>query len=165
MILFLVILVAVAIICALISLAIDRILIPWQAQRVVEKILHDVKEGKPQKPRNYENEIKYGPSGIHIVSLKQAKEESRTLEWSKIKRITAFKRDLYTVDCICLLFESAERPELEANEDMKGWSNLLEALPSLLPGCKPLHDWIFTVTTPAFTTNPTVIFGEASLQP
>jgi len=139
----------------------DRWLNPWLANRTVKKLLCDIKKGKPQKPRNYDFEITFDSNNISVRPLKYKSTEQVSVTWMKIKRATAFKRDLFTVDCICLLFETVDQMTLELNEDMKGWNALTESMPNHLPGCKPLSDWIFQVATPAFETNPTEIFSRS----
>ncbi len=52
--------------------------------------------------------------------------------WEQIVSVSAFKRDLWTNDQICLEFESADGGTTELNEDMSGWNELLSTLPSLL---------------------------------
>ena len=139
---------------------IDRWVTPWVAKRSVKKMLRDIKDGKPQKPRDYDFEITFDPTNISVQSLKGKTQESISVAWAKINRATAFKRDLFSVDCICLLFETADGVTLEINEDMKGWPELTDVISNHLPGCKPLSDWIFEVATPAFATNPTEIFAR-----
>ena len=40
--------------------------------------------------------------------------------WESVSAVDTFKRDYFTVDCICLAFETP-RGWIEVNEDMKGW--------------------------------------------
>jgi hypothetical protein len=148
----------VALVVFLLGYVIDRWLNPWLVKRLAEKVVRDIKEGKHQKPRNYDFEITFDLNGISVLPLKDKSFKAASISWMKIKRVTAFKRDLFTVDCICLLFETADEMTLEINEDMKGWPEFSGALDKYLPGCKPLAGWLFQVATPAFATNPTEIF-------
>jgi hypothetical protein len=80
------------------------------------------------------------------------------LNWSDVTRVTAFKRDWGTVDCICLAIGAKDQPALEVDEEMEGWEAFVNALPKHLPGCKPYDEWFTRVAFPAFATNPTVIY-------
>ena len=80
------------------------------------------------------------------------------LAWKDTISITAFKRDLYTVDLICLAIRLEENKTVEINEDMDGWESLVKQLPVYLAGCRKLEEWFDTVAFPAFKPNPTVIF-------
>ena len=46
--------------------------------------------------------------GLHPVS------------WSEVESIDVFKRDLITVDLICMLFTSADGRQVELHEEMQG---------------------------------------------
>jgi hypothetical protein len=132
----------------------------WQTKRIIKNILRDIKEGKPSKPRNYDFEIVFDSQKVSVCSLKNESANPCSISWNKTNRVTAFKRDLFSVDCICLLFETTDGMTFEVNEDMKGWLKLLEAMPTHLSGSKPFADWIFDVASPAFAPNPTEIFSR-----
>ena len=88
------------------------------------------------------------------------------LAWEDTTCITAFKRDLYTVDLICLEVRLKENKTVELNEDMDGWESLVGHLPIYLPGCKNAEQWFETVAFPAFKPRLTVIYRrEKSDQP
>jgi hypothetical protein len=140
----------------------DRWLIPWYAQRTVNKLLKDIKDGKPQKSREYHLEISFDSTGFSLKSPKDPGKKLDAISWSKIERVTAFKRDLITTDCICLLFALADGRCVELNEEMKGWPELVESMTNCLPGCKPLSDWIFDVASPAFATNLTEVYSRVA---
>jgi len=92
--------------------------------------------------------------------VRSDKRSANTLQmaWNDIARVTAFKRDLMTVDCVCMLLADADGHILEVDEEMAGWQELCEALPQRLPGAKPFHEWFMQVAFPAFATNGTDIF-------
>jgi hypothetical protein len=78
--------------------------------------------------------------------------------WRDIIRIEAFKRDLLTVDLICLNIVVKHGTQVEINEEMEGWESLVEKLPEYLPGCQTFGQWFLTVAFPAFKPNFTVIY-------
>ena len=74
------------------------------------------------------------------------------VEWSQVNRINAFKRDLFSVDLICLEFhqEGVEAP-VEIDEEMDGYAVLKKILPDKFEGFD--RDWWPKVAHPAFATN------------
>jgi hypothetical protein len=83
---------------------------------------------------------------------------SRALTWDETISIKAFKRDLYTVDLMCLGIELKDGSGIEIDEEMSGWDSLVQKLPEYLPGCKSFGEWFQTVAFPAFQLNMTSIF-------
>ena len=81
--------------------------------------------------------------------------------WSEVLCVTAFKRDLFAVDQICLEFESKKGFFL-IHEEMKGWDSLIKRLPDYLPGCKNEKEWFEVVMLPPFELNLTTIFDKKS---
>ena len=82
------------------------------------------------------------------------------LMWSEVCHVAAFKRDLFTVDCIRLLFVGRSTT-LEISEDDANWKELIDALPALLPGCKAMSEWWLPVALPPFSANWTVIYARS----
>ena len=95
--------------------------------------------------------------GLEWLTLEE-ESGSRTLRWEEIASVTAYKRDLYTYDMICLLCTFSDGLQFEFNEEMPSWQSLMEALPQHLPGCPVFADWWHPVAVPAFATNETVLF-------
>lgn len=86
-------------------------------------------------------------------------------QWCEIDSATAFKRDELIVDCICLVFARQDGTFVEVDEEMEGWSEFTDALPTHLPECMPWEVWFFKVVSPAFAANPTRIFcREAAIK-
>jgi len=138
----------------------DRWITPWRISRMTDRILRDIQEGKPSPPRDYHFEIIFDALGFEVHSLKKAKPESIRISWNTVNRIVAFKRDLLTVDRICLLITTDDGRGVELDEELKGWDTFIQDLPQHLPGCKALADWLMPVATPAFATNETELFSR-----
>jgi hypothetical protein len=87
---------------------------------------------------------------------------STKFDWSDILQIAIYKRDCFTMDLICaaLMFSSGE---LEINEDMAGWRELMRELPIYLPNCQSFDQWFRSVMNPPFALNRTTIFARAPI--
>jgi hypothetical protein len=70
--------------------------------------------------------------------------------------IHAFKRDLFTVDLICLAF-SLPDGVVQVDEEMVGYQSLLAELPSHYPGY--YAGWWEKVAHPPFATNWTLLWS------
>lgn len=82
------------------------------------------------------------------------------ISWQDTVGVKAFKRDLYSVDLICLSILSKDSKAVELNEEMAGWESLVEKLPAYLPGCRPFAGWFSAVAYPAFRPNVTNIYSK-----
>ncbi len=82
---------------------------------------------------------------------------SASLKWHEVTSVLAYKRDLYVADLICLGFTSPDAT-IEVDEEMQGWSQLVERLPNLLPGTPPPSEWWERVAKPPFASCVTKLF-------
>jgi hypothetical protein len=152
------IIVAAGIGLLLFSAVIDRVLVPWWARRIVRKIL---KNQGGQDPHALENS-KYGTilTDEDGLTIKHEKGDDSALRWTEVEAVHAFKKDLFTTDLICLAFErSGEEEYYQIHEEMAGYHDLLEALPTRLPGFN--LEWFSAVAFPAFKTNQQVIWRRS----
>jgi hypothetical protein len=62
--------------------------------------------------------------------------------WRDTVGVKAFKRDLYTVDLICLSILLKDNKAVELNEEMAGWESLVAELPTYLPGCQQFAELV-----------------------
>lgn len=77
--------------------------------------------------------------------------------WSDVCRICGFKRDLYSVDLICLAFQIPDKV-FEINEEMEGYHAIIETMPVHFPGLEP--QWWTKIALPSFATNLTTIWEK-----
>jgi hypothetical protein len=84
---------------------------------------------------------------------------SRTVGWSTVARIRTYKVDLFSVDCICLLFELDGEPPLEVTEESNGFNRFMDVLLERFPTIPP--DWYGTVMQPPFERNEAVLFERS----
>lgn len=125
-----------------------------------ERLSRDEAAGIPPSPRDYHHAITFDSIGFTVDDLRGRNRESKRMLWQEVYRVIAFKRDEFTVDCICLFLARADGTGIELNEEMAQWNSLMEALPKVLPGCKPWPEWFSVVAFPAFATNETDIFAR-----
>jgi hypothetical protein len=152
----------VAVIAALgiaLSLVIDRWIVPWRAKTKVDRLIREIKEGKPTSPRSLENsesgKITADEHGFQI-SLKG--EATPKLPWAEVTEIHAFKRDLLTVDIICqALRMKFDGLFYEIHAEMSGYHDFQLAMERHLPAYDRLR-WYPEVSFPAFETNYRVIW-------
>jgi|SRR2546427_48556 len=156
-----VIAVVAGIVVLFVSLLIDRFLVPFQTRRSIEKIL---RRKAKHDPRALEDP-KYGSVVGDVDCLRgiSGKGDSSELRWSEVEEVHAYKRDLFTTDLICLAFKKCGREEYyEIHEEMAGYHDLLEGLPSHLP--KFTLEWFLEVAFPAFEAKHQIIWKRSSNQ-
>jgi len=101
-------------------------------------------------------EIHCKETGFVVVGS-EPRQPKASVRWNSVETVLAFKRDLLTVDLICLAFGAAEGA-IEVHEEMPGWEQLVEQLPSKLPGASPFSEWWQQVAQPPFATCITTIY-------
>ena len=98
-----------------------------------------------------------GPDGFCI------RDDARVVcrvEWSSVREIAAFKRDLFSYDELCIGFRTDDTDRYaEVWESDPGYAELLAELPRHFAEIRT--DWFEQVAHPAFATNWTTIWGEA----
>ena len=81
----------------------------------------------------------------------------RSVSWTKVYSINAFKRDLFCLDMICFeFFQDGLESPIEVNEQMEGWQVLLDILPSKFSGFD--LNWYAKVAQPPFAPNFTELW-------
>jgi len=92
--------------------------------------------------------------GVNVLN----DEGSKHYDWNDILSAFVYKKDLITVDLICMALESKGGETLYVDEEMAGWKDFVDNSPEHLPGCVSFADWFIAVAFPAFETNPILIF-------
>jgi hypothetical protein len=142
----------------------DRWITPGQARRNVKKLLAKVRSGEPEQPKKFIMEISFDPNGFSVGPVRKEDVSPVGMKWTDVQRVIAFKEDWLTVDCICLAFVDRDDHAIQVHEEMKGWQELVEALPESLPGCKPWSEWFTEVSFPAFATNLIQLFDRGKTE-
>jgi hypothetical protein len=136
---------------------IDRVWVPFQARKNVEKIL---KGRAKHDPRALEDP-KYGRVSSDADFLRITNSQgSSELRWCDVEEVHAYKLDLFATDLICLAFKkSGPEKYYEIHEEMAGYHDLLEVIPGHLP--KFNLNWVLDVAFPAFEANHRTVWTRS----
>lgn len=63
------------------------------------------------------------------------------IAWSDVRRLHAFKRDIYVGDLLCLAILAADGRVFEINEESPGWKEAGDAIERFLPDSLPHAEW------------------------
>ena len=103
--------------------------------------------------------IDWNDSGLAVTTFRSnGSAETTHLNWNEINGAVAYKRDIFSMDLLCVGFSTPDG-SIEINEEMDGWSALTETLPAYLPGTPKPKEWMDKVIHPAFAANPTILFS------
>ena len=95
------------------------------------------------------------------LQIKGRNKEVVTFEWADVEEIHAFKRDLFTIDLICIAFLLGKKRVVEIHEEMVGYHDLQPGLQKKFPEIEA--NWFIEVAFPAFATNDRVIWRKQNL--
>lgn len=88
--------------------------------------------------------------------------EKFLFQWSVIKEIFVYKRDIFSVDLICIGFRiDEEGTYYEIHEDIQGYKEFITFLESKFQDIN--KDWFIKVAFPPFATNTQTIWGESKM--
>jgi len=122
----------------------------------VKKFVHNVAErikSVRQGRHGTEYQILWDEKDVRVQWLTMENTEgSLSFSWEAVLAVDTFKRDLFTVDGVCLAFQTT-KGWIEVNEDMKGWHDFLGAAERHLDSFPAVSSWLGKVTVPAFKTN------------
>lgn len=135
-----------------------------KARAKVERLQREEKVGVPPNPVDYHYAISFDSKMLTVTDIRSQKRGAQVIPWSDIRQATVFKRDLFSIDCICLRISCADGTGVELNEEMAGWNRLIHALPKCLPGCLPYSEWYSSAAFPAFAPNPAEIYVRSTTQ-
>ena len=99
------------------------------------------------------SQFSYSPDGFSVV----LNEFVRKITWSEIEEITAYKRDLLTVDQIFLDIILKDT-YITVTEDQNGWEEFLTKLANQFPSID--KGWSAKLALPAFETNPAPLYKK-----
>jgi len=112
--------------------------------------------------KNNREEIFISFDNDYLYYKREEKIEEK-LSWDSVLEIFAFKRDLFTVDLICVGFRIDNGGEyFEIDEEMKGYKELESFLFTRFKNIK--KEWFTDVALPAFETNLISLWGEPLIE-
>jgi len=62
--------------------------------------------------------------------------------WSEVRRLDAYKSDIYVGDFLCLAILAVGSRVFEINEESPGWKEAGDAIERFLPGSLPHAEWM-----------------------
>ncbi len=81
------------------------------------------------------------------------------VRWNELERIQAYKVDLLTTDCICLLFEFRDgKAPIQVSEEWQGFVELFTPMSARFPSISP--NWYLEVMAPAFERKQTILYAS-----
>jgi hypothetical protein len=123
--------------------------------------LYELATGRSLENRHKSlDKITFDTAAFAVTRRKGRSLQSQSMAWSEVYSAIAFKRDLFIVDCVCLLLAGENGTGVEVDEEMEGWSEFTGALPGHLPGCEAWEEWFLKVTSAAFAANATEIYSR-----
>lgn len=103
------------------------------------------------KKNNAFGDFNYEDDGFII----QFKSKQQKIKWDEIERLIAYKKDLLTVDVVCLkIFYN--NCQTTITEEIPGWHQFVEKLRFVFPNIP--DNWYSEIVQPAFVTNLTILY-------
>jgi hypothetical protein len=104
-----------------------------------------------------ESRVELEPGGFAVLT---ARGRRFPVRWASVRRVIAYKRDLWTTDEICVLFESDDDSgRQEVSEEWPGFKDLFGVMEKEL-GISP--GWYMEIMMPPFEPTPRLLFDRAA---
>jgi len=114
---------------------------------IFEKAMHRRKE-----------QLRLAVSDAEVQLFKDDREVWR-FGWDEVTKIVTYKRDLFSVDLICLdFFVESQQLTYPTHEEMAGFRDLSERMRRLFPSIS--EGWWSEVAFPAFATNEKILYDK-----
>jgi hypothetical protein len=109
-----------------------------------------------QRPSDATTHVVHVSSDGFKVCARGSASPEASMRWDEVICVRTYKLDLFTVDCICLLFERAGAAPVQVSEEWEGFVELMERMRERFPSIP--SDWYMKVMQPAFERNETVLY-------
>ncbi len=116
-------------------------------------MLHALRKLFRRKPEPLPRTISEHKDGFCLI---ESGRPTTFVQWLEVTRISTYKRDLFGVDSVCLLFELAGGRSVEVWEEDNGFGRLSDRLHAYFSEV-PI-DWFETVVHPPFATNARLLY-------
>jgi len=127
----------------------------WFIKRRANMLLQKMQEG----------DFKKEPSQVYVAASTKGfsirnrySDDCIDVEWKEIDRITAFKKDFFVYNCVCVAFELIGGRSVEINESMDGFVDAMEHVAENCDGCIEFYNWYMKITVPAFEAKVTELY-------
>ena len=80
------------------------------------------------------------PTGFEITTAGTRGTYLVPVDWSEVVKIDAYQRDQFQKN-VFLVLALKDGSNVELNENLPGWADVVNELPRALPGCLPRGDW------------------------
>lgn len=111
-----------------------------------------------RKPKSQPKRLEITDDGL---ALFESGREVYRFRWADVSKVETYKRDLFSVDMICLDFAvDADQMVYMTHDEMEGFSELSSRLTRYFPVIAP--DWWSEVAFPAFATKHRVLYERPS---
>ena len=121
--------------------------------RSVQRFIRQIEAGeRPDIPSqtDYDHDLVLTEHGFEIRALKGQTADIVSVAWQHVIEASAYKRDLWCCDQVCIAFTMDDETFIEIHEEMRGFCELCEKLPAALPGALALGSWYQEIAVPAF---------------
>jgi hypothetical protein len=129
--------------------------------RSVERIIRQIEAGErtdlPART-NYDYDLVLTGQGFEIRAFKEHTADIVSVAWERVTEASAYKRDLWSTDQICIAITMDDETFIEIHEEMRGFCDLCERLPAVLPSALAFGSWYQEMTVPAFEPCLTRLF-------
>jgi len=114
------------------------------------------------RPAPADPQIRLKDDGFDVVAA-SGEAIIASVRWAEVARIQAYKLDLVTTDCICLLFEfTSPSASLQVSEEWMGFNEIFSPLTQHFPAIP--ESWYEDIMMPPFEEKRTVLY-DASVHP
>ncbi len=96
--------------------------------------------------------FEFNRNGFRVELDKNTKEYN----WNEVLALFGYKKDLYSIDCICVDVFTKDGKVFSVNEDTPGWYQFLKQSKMNLNGIPP--NWEIEIAVPAFETKLTLLY-------
>lgn len=111
-----------------------------------------------KKPKSLSKGLEISDSGLALFEFGR---EVYRFRWADVSKVETYKRDLFTVDMICLDFTvDTDQMVYMTHDEMDGFSELSSRLTQYFPSIA--HDWWSEVAFPPFATKHRILYERTT---
>ena len=108
----------------------------WQPKPTLDQVVRACRAGASLNPSDFEFALSADSEAFSLEACWEPATPRCTVQWRDVRRIVAFKCELFKCDCVYLRLTLASGAEIETNEGVRGWKNFINVMRAVLPGAK-----------------------------